>query len=91
MLILSKIGVETIWDIFLSKEMYPPSSLDLNLLDCYVWDILKREANKHAHNTVNSPRAAILEAVANMDMEFLIKACIRLSVRLEAIVKAGGD
>jgi len=70
--------------------MWPPSSPDLNPLDYYVWGILERESNKHAHNTVDSLRTAILEAVANMDKEFLIKACARFRARLEAVVEAGG-
>ncbi len=78
-------------DMFWSKKMWPPSLLDLNPLDYYVWGVLERESNKCAHNTVDSLRATIIEAVTNMDKESLINACIRFWARLKAMAEAGGS
>ncbi len=36
-------------DMLWSKEMWPPSSPNLNPLDYYMWGILERESNKRAH------------------------------------------
>ncbi|QQP51939.1 Uncharacterized protein FKW44_013436, partial [Caligus rogercresseyi] len=52
-------------DKFWSKEFWPPSSPDLNPYDYYLWGVLERDTNKRAHNTVDSLKAAIIQAVAN--------------------------
>ena len=86
--ILSKTGVQTIWTCCGQRRCGPLAHRTLTRYPTTCgasW----RESNKRAHNTVDSLRAAILEAVANMDKEFLIKACIRFRARLEAVVKAG--
>ncbi|QQP35403.1 Transposable element tcb1 transposase, partial [Caligus rogercresseyi] len=54
-------------DMFWSKEFWPPpSSPDLNPCDYYLWGVLERDTNKRAHNTVDSLKAAIIQAVANL-------------------------
>ncbi|QQP41629.1 Uncharacterized protein FKW44_016060, partial [Caligus rogercresseyi] len=55
--------------MFWSKEFWPPSSPDLNPCDYYLWGILERDTNKRAHNTVDSLKAAIIQAVANLSRE----------------------
>ncbi|QQP31640.1 Uncharacterized protein FKW44_025305 [Caligus rogercresseyi] len=40
-----------------------PSSPDVNPCDCYLWGVLERDTNKRAHNTVDSLKAAIIQAV----------------------------
>ncbi|QQP36514.1 Transposable element tcb1 transposase, partial [Caligus rogercresseyi] len=56
-------------DMFWSKEFWPPSSPDLNPCDYYLWGVLERDTNKRAHNTVDSLKAAIIQAVANLSRE----------------------
>ncbi|QQP42505.1 Uncharacterized protein FKW44_017194 [Caligus rogercresseyi] len=51
--------------MFWSKEFWPPSSPDLKPCDYYLWGVLERDTNKRAHNTVDSLKAAIIQAVAN--------------------------
>ncbi|QQP48564.1 Uncharacterized protein FKW44_008926 [Caligus rogercresseyi] len=55
--------------MFWSKEFCPPSSPDLNPCDYYLWGVLERTINKRAHNTVDSLKAAIIQAVANLSRE----------------------
>ena len=56
-------------DMVLSKELWPPSSPDLNPCDYYHWGVLEREYNRGAHSTVDSPKTAIIQAVANLSRE----------------------
>ncbi|QQP49892.1 Uncharacterized protein FKW44_010712, partial [Caligus rogercresseyi] len=49
-----------------SPHLWPPSSPDCNLLDYFFWGIVENKTNKHAHNTLDSLRAAIVEEFANM-------------------------
>ncbi|QQP55014.1 Uncharacterized protein FKW44_008042 [Caligus rogercresseyi] len=46
--------------------------------------------NKHAHNTLNSLRAAVVEEFANMKKDVVAKACGRFRHRLEMVAAADG-
>ena len=61
----------------ITPNMWSPSSPDLNPLDYYVWGVVKRETNKHPHNTLDSLRAAITRVMTYMDEDHLIRACKR--------------
>ena len=62
-------------DMVWTKELWPPSSPDLNPLDCYAWGVLEWENNKRAHNSIDSLRDTIEEAVANINTVHLVNAC----------------
>ncbi len=51
-----------------------------------LWGMLERKSNKVSHPTVESVRAAIDEAVANLDLQHLVNACVRFRCRLEAVL-----
>ncbi len=72
------------------KEFWPPSSPDLNPLDYYVWGVVERDANKAAHPNLDSLRAAIKHAMANLDRTHLENACLRFRSRIEAVIEAEG-
>ncbi|QQP36914.1 Uncharacterized protein FKW44_022155 [Caligus rogercresseyi] len=55
--------------MFWLKGFWPPSSPDLSPCDYYLWGVLERDSNKRAHNTVDSLKAAIIQAVANIFRE----------------------
>lgn len=78
------------FDMFWSKDLWPPSSPDLNPLDYYLWSVLERESNKCSHNTAEALRTAISEAVTKISADHVIKACCRFRPRLEAVIKADG-
>ena len=56
-----------------------------------MWCEFEREVNKQPHNTLASLRAKILEAMANMDREFVIHYYKKFWSRIEAVVDASGD
>lgn len=76
---------------FWSKELWPPSSPDLNPLDYYCWGVIERQSNKRAHNSVDSLRAAIVDTCTNMSRDQLVKACNRFRARVEAVITAEGS
>lgn len=73
-----------------TPNIWPPSSPDLNPLDYYVWGVVERETNKHAHNTKDSLKAAIGDVMANINKDHLINACSRFRSRIEAVIEAEG-
>ncbi|QQP36060.1 Uncharacterized protein FKW44_021036, partial [Caligus rogercresseyi] len=66
-----------------SPDLWPPSSPDCNSLDYFFWGMVKNKTNKHAHNTLDSLRATIVEEFANMKKDVVAKACSRFRHRLE--------
>ncbi|QQP49714.1 Uncharacterized protein FKW44_010480 [Caligus rogercresseyi] len=60
-----------------SPDLWPPSSPDCNPLDYFFWGMVENKTNKHAHNTLDSLRAAIVEEFANMKKDVVAKACGR--------------
>ncbi|QQP35937.1 Uncharacterized protein FKW44_020888 [Caligus rogercresseyi] len=51
---------------------------------------VENKINEHAHNTLDSLRAAILEEFANMKKDVVAKACGRFRHHLEMVVAADG-
>jgi hypothetical protein len=76
---------------FWPKEIWPPSSPDCNPLDYYVWSVCEWDVNKARHNTAASLMAKITEVMANLPRSTMAKACKRFRLRIEAVVKAGGN
>ncbi|QQP51456.1 Uncharacterized protein FKW44_012829 [Caligus rogercresseyi] len=73
-----------------SPDLLPPSSPDCNPLDYFFRGMVENKTNKHAHNTLDSLRAAIVEEFANMKKDAVAKACGRFRHRLEMVVAADG-
>ena len=69
--------------------MAAPSS-DCNPLDYFFWGVIEAKTNKHAHNTVNSLKAAIVEEFAAVDKDMVAKAFDSFCSRLEMVVATGG-
>ncbi|QQP53485.1 Uncharacterized protein FKW44_005987, partial [Caligus rogercresseyi] len=74
----------------LEPGLAAPSSLDCNPLDYFFWGMVENKTNKHAHNTLDSLRAAIVEEFANMKKDVIAKACGCFRHRLEIVVAADG-
>ncbi|QQP40550.1 Uncharacterized protein FKW44_014636 [Caligus rogercresseyi] len=70
--------------------LVPPSSPDCNPLDYFFWGMVENMTSKHAHNTLDSLRATIVEEFANMKKDVVAKACGRFRHRLEMVVTADG-
>jgi len=52
------------------------NSLDLNLLDYYVWSVVERVTNKSRHPNVTSLRTAIETAFVGMDSYIIVCVCV---------------
>ncbi|QQP35990.1 Uncharacterized protein FKW44_020953, partial [Caligus rogercresseyi] len=52
--------------------------------------LVENKTNKHAHNTLDSLSAVIVEEFANMKKDVVAKACGRFRHRLEMVVAADG-
>ena len=73
-----------------SPDLWPPSSPDCNPLDYFFWGVIEAKTNKHAHNTVDSLKGAIMEAFATINKDMVAKACGSFRSRLEKVVAAAG-
>jgi hypothetical protein len=74
-----------------SQEIWPPSSPDCNPLDLSMWSEFEREVSKQPYKTLASLRAKILEGMADMDREVVIRSYKKFWSRIEAVVDASGD
>ena len=60
--------------VHITPDLRPPSSLDLNPLDYYVWGVFERDFNRHPHNTKDSLKVSIVGVMNNIDEEHFIRA-----------------
>ncbi|QQP48789.1 Uncharacterized protein FKW44_009215 [Caligus rogercresseyi] len=73
-----------------SPDLWPPSSPDCNPFDYLFWGMVENKTNKHAQNTLDSLRTAIVVEFANMKKDPVAKACGRFRHHLEMVVVADG-
>jgi hypothetical protein len=73
-----------------SKDCWPPSSPDLNLLDYFVRGYLKTHTNQHANTTKVSLITSIRDNFASMDKAMMAKTCVAFRGRVEAVIEAEG-
>jgi hypothetical protein len=73
------------------KGMWPPSSLDYNPLDYFMWSEFEREVNRQPFNTLASLKAKTSEVMTNIDREIVILPCQRFWSQIEAVAEASGD
>lgn len=74
------------WD----KNMWPPSSPDLNPLDYSIWSMVEREACATPHRNLEDLKASIVSAWDNMSEDYIRKTCAAFRPRLERVIAAGG-
>jgi hypothetical protein len=72
-----------------SKDCWPPSSLDLNPLDYFVWGYLETHTNRRAHTNKASLIISIKENFASMDKAMMAKDCVAFRGRVEAVMEGG--
>jgi hypothetical protein len=56
-----------------------------------MWSVFEREVNTQPHNILASLRTKILEVMANMDRDVVIRSYKKFRPRTEAVVYASGD
>ena len=76
---------------FWEKEVWPPSSPDVNPLDFFAWGVAERDTNRSPHNTKDSLIRSIKYVFTNFHWEDVVHACSRVRSRLEKIIPANGD
>jgi hypothetical protein len=56
-----------------------------------MWSIFEREVNTQPHDILASLMTKILEVMANMDRDVVIRSYKKFWSRIEAVVDASGD
>ena len=74
----------------LIKSVRPPSSLDLNPLDYFVWSYVENITNMTSHNTKASLIAAICRVFAELPPALVEKTCSQFRIRIEVVIEAEG-
>ena len=82
---LEREGVE-----YWNKEMWPPSSPDLNPLDYAIWSRLVRQVNRVRHTNMDNLKNAIIQAWGDMDADYLKHVTGRFRSRLERVLEGDG-
>ena len=75
---------------FWGKEMWPPSSPDLNPLDYSIWAKVEEDACSKPHSSVTSLKASVETAWSNLSKGYIKKTCHAFRGRLEAVVVKEG-
>ena len=75
---------------FWSKEVWPPSSPDLNPLDFAVWGFLERATNKTSHPSVDALKGVIRREWAKMSSDFIVSSCRSVRRRVQAVIENNG-
>ena len=75
---------------FWSKEVWPPSSPDLNPMDFCVWSLLEADACVSSHVSVGALKSSVEKAWAKIPQETLRKAAEGFRGRPERVIQARG-
>lgn len=76
---------------FWSKDMWPPSSPDLNPLDYSVWRFMKAKACANRHSNTTALKRTITRAWREMDSEYVIRTCRSFRKRIETVIANNGN
>ena len=72
---------------FWEKEVWPPSSPDVNPLDFFVWGVAERDTNRSPHNTKDSLIRSIKDVFTNFHREDVVHACSRVRSRVRRLLQ----
>ena len=75
---------------FWDKDMWPPSSPDLNPMDFAIWSILEADVCASPHSSTAVLKQALKTAWSNMGEDTVRRSCLSVMRRMEAVVKAKG-
>ena len=73
---------------FVTKDKWPPSSLDLNPMEYFFWGVLKNQTNQCPHTTKASLSPSIKEQCISIDREMVKKPCESFRTRIECVIEA---
>ena len=75
---------------FWLKELWPPSSPDLNPMDYSISSILESKACAMSHTSIDSLKRKLVKCWDEIDSETVRTACTQITCRLKQVVKARG-
>ena len=75
---------------FWSKELWPPSSPDLNPMDFGIWSILEQKVCTISHSNVEVLKQKLAKCCAEIDAETVRVTCDQVIARLRRVVKEKG-
>ena len=75
---------------FWPKDIWAPSSPDLNPLDYSLWAYVQAKACECSHPSVGALKASITKARDSMTDSYIEKVCSRFRLRLEKVIEKNG-
>ncbi len=75
---------------FWPKDVWPPSSPDLNPLDFSLWVYVQSKACDHQHPNIGNLKSAVSVAWSNMEASYVRLKCSRFRCRVKAVIKSEG-
>eukprot|EP00106_Octopus_bimaculoides_P001075 XP_014768517.1 PREDICTED: uncharacterized protein LOC106867953 [Octopus bimaculoides] len=72
---------------YVTPNVWPPNSPDLNPMDYSMCRTVEREINCHPHNTIASLKVQVM---SEMNKDHIVSACQRFRSHIEAVIKAEG-
>ena len=76
---------------FWDKSIWPPYSLDLNVMDYSIWSIVESKACAKPHRNVVQLKQSLRKAWASIPPETIVSACSDFQRRLREVVKNKGS
>jgi len=75
---------------FWPKDVWPPSSPDLNPLDFSIWAYVQAKSCDQQHPNLDHLKASVTEVWNNLSVTYIRNFCKRFRPRVEAVVAAEG-
>ena len=75
---------------FISKQQWPPHSLDCNPMDYAIWKALDEKAYKHKITNIEQLKEAITNSWRTLSQQFVSKAVRQFCLRLQLVVNNDG-
>ena len=75
---------------FWDKDMWPPSSPELNRMDFAIWSILEADVCATPHSSTAVLKQALKTAWSNMGEDTVRRWCLSVMRRMEAVMEAKG-
>lgn len=72
------------------KDVWPPSSPDLNPLDFSIWAYVQSRACARQHANLDALKVDIVKAWTDMDEDYIRTTCSSFRPRVEAVIAAEG-
>lgn len=76
--------------VLIDRDMWPPSSPDLNPLDYCIWGIIQAQACSKKHTSLESLKLSLTREWNRLSEDVIRAACTSFRKRLKLVVKAKG-